>query len=128
VRGTCLVNCTSLADNIKLMRYTYLLSYLLTHEVEPFLRSRQLWNNSRTSQHFMEPESSIPVSQEPSLIPIFSHINPIHTNPSYLSKIPRLGLPSGLFPSGFPINTLYAFLFSPAHEVCLGNLQPSLSC
>jgi hypothetical protein len=25
----------------------------------------------------------------------------------------RLGLPSGLFPSGFPTNNLYAFLFSP---------------
>jgi hypothetical protein len=24
----------------------------------------------------------------------------------------RLGLPSGLFPSGFPTNILYAFLFS----------------
>jgi hypothetical protein len=29
--------------------------------------------------------------------------------PTYL----RLGLPSGLFPSGFPTNILYAFLFSP---------------
>jgi hypothetical protein len=25
----------------------------------------------------------------------------------------RLGLPSGLFPSGFPTNDLYTFLFSP---------------
>jgi hypothetical protein len=25
----------------------------------------------------------------------------------------RLGLPSGLFPSGFPTSILYAFLFSP---------------
>jgi hypothetical protein len=30
-----------------------------------------------------------------------------------LSTYLRLGLPSGLFPSGFPTNTLYAFLFSP---------------
>jgi hypothetical protein len=30
-----------------------------------------------------------------------------------LSTHLHLGLPSGLFPSGFPINILYAFLFSP---------------
>jgi hypothetical protein len=30
-----------------------------------------------------------------------------------LSTHLRLGLPSGLFPSGFPTNNLYAFLFSP---------------
>jgi hypothetical protein len=30
-----------------------------------------------------------------------------------LSTLLRLGLPSGLFPSGFPTNNLYAFLFSP---------------
>jgi hypothetical protein len=30
-----------------------------------------------------------------------------------LSTYLRLGLPSGLFPSGLPINILYAFLFSP---------------
>jgi hypothetical protein len=27
----------------------------------------------------------------------------------------RLGLPSGLFPSGFPTNNLYTFHFSPIH-------------
>jgi hypothetical protein len=32
-----------------------------------------------------------------------------------LSTHLRLGLPSGLFPSGFPTNNLYAFLFSPIH-------------
>jgi hypothetical protein len=44
---------------------------------------------------------------------------------SYLSKIHfhmathlRLGLPSGLFPSGFPTNILYVFLFSPIRARC----------
>jgi hypothetical protein len=30
----------------------------------------------------------------------------------------RLGLPSGLFPSGFPINNQYTFLFSPIRATC----------
>jgi hypothetical protein len=94
-----------------------LLTYLLTHGAEPFLRSCQLWSYSRTSQHFMEPEVSLPCSQKPSTGPILSQIDPIHTIPSYLPKIHfnilRLGLPSGLFPSGSLTNILYAFLFSP---------------
>jgi hypothetical protein len=53
-------------------------SLSLTHGVEAFLRSRQLCSYSRTSQHFMEPDGSLPCSQE---------LNPIHTTPSYLSKI-----------------------------------------
>jgi hypothetical protein len=43
----------------------YLLTYLLTYGAEPFLRSCQLRSHSRTSQHFMEPEGSLPCSQEP---------------------------------------------------------------
>jgi hypothetical protein len=60
------------------------------------------------------------VHKSPPLVPILSQINPVHTTPSRLSKIHfnivhplRLGIPSGLFPSGFPTNILYAFLFSP---------------
>jgi hypothetical protein len=34
----------------------------------------------------------------------------------------RLGLPSGLFPSGFPTNNLYAFLFSPFRATCPSHL------
>jgi hypothetical protein len=30
----------------------------------------------------------------------------------------RLGLPSGLFPSGFPTNNVYTFLFSPLRGKC----------
>jgi hypothetical protein len=69
--------------------------------------------------------------KSPPLVPILSQIDPVHTIPSYLRSIlilftnPRLGLPSGLFPSSFHTNILYAFLFypiratSPAHLILL---------
>jgi hypothetical protein len=44
---------------------TVIYLYLLTHGAEPFLRSRQLCSHSRTYQHFMVPEGSLPCSQEP---------------------------------------------------------------
>jgi hypothetical protein len=34
----------------------------------------------------------------------------------------RLGLPSGLFPYGFPTNNLYRFLFSPIRATCPAHL------
>jgi hypothetical protein len=80
----------------------------------------------------MEPEGSLPRSQEPSTGPytepdrsspyhpiLFLHFNILHS---------RLGLASGLFPSGLPTNILYDFHFSPilatfhVHLIFLGTL------
>jgi hypothetical protein len=98
--------------------------YLLTYEAESFLRSWQLCSHSRTSQHFMEPDGSLLCSQEPSTGP-YPELDPVDTIPPYLSKSIsisptrlRLGPPSGLFPSRFPTNLLYAFLFSPIRATC----------
>jgi hypothetical protein len=62
--------------------------------------------HSIVSQHFMEPEGSIPNSQELST-------NTVHiTHPTspisilILFTYLHLGLPSGLFPYGFPTNNL----------------------
>jgi hypothetical protein len=68
----------------------------------------------------MEPEGSLPCSQESSTGPYPEPDQSSPYTPSFLSKIIlilsiqlRLGLPSGLFPSCFPTNILQTFLFSP---------------
>jgi hypothetical protein len=61
----------------------------------------------------MEPEVSLPRSQEPSTAHYPSHpILYLLRSISVLFTQLRLGLPSGLFVSGFPINNLFAFLLS----------------
>jgi hypothetical protein len=70
------------------------------------------------------------VHKSHSLVPTLSQINPVHTTPSYLSKIHfninppsvRLVLSSGLFPSGFPTRILYAFLLLPMRSTCFTHL------
>jgi hypothetical protein len=94
--------------------WTIFLTYLLTHGAEPFSRSRQLCRHSRISQNFMKRESSIPCSQEHSTGP---YPEPYQSNPYHPTHL-RLGLTSGLFPSGFPTNTLYGFLLSPICAAC----------
>jgi hypothetical protein len=98
----------------------------LTYGAEPFLRSRQLRSHSRTSQYFMEPKGSLPCSQEPATgpypepdwsspyRPILCIVRPILILSTHL----RLGLRSGLFPSGFSANILYAFIFAIIRATC----------
>jgi len=60
------------------------------------------------------------VYKSPPLVSILSQMNSNHHFPSYFLKIYsyssshlHLGLPTGLFPSGFPTKVLYAVLISP---------------
>jgi hypothetical protein len=85
-----------------------------------------LCGHSVDSQHFMEPEGSLRSSQELSTCtyPVPDQSSPQHSLLSLkgpilmLSIHLRLGLPSGLFPSGFPTNNIYTFLFSPIRATC----------
>jgi hypothetical protein len=64
------------------------------------------------------------VHKSPPLASILSHMNLLHIHISYFFKIHfniphlRLGLPSGLFPSGFQIKILYVFLIAFIRATC----------
>ncbi|PNF13898.1 hypothetical protein B7P43_G10657, partial [Cryptotermes secundus] len=99
----------------------------LTHGAEPFWRSRQFCSYSRTSQHFMELEGSLPCSQEPpsSLSKInFNIVHPPATCPvhlilfalgegyklrsSSLCSFLQPPVTSSLFDSNINLNTLFS--------------------
>jgi len=73
----------------------------------------------------MEHEGSLPCSQGTAIGLTLSHLNPVHTvNLTSLRTILILffhlflGFPSGLFPTGFPTEILYAFLIYPMPATC----------
>jgi hypothetical protein len=92
------------------------------HGAEPFLRRRHFCSYLRTSQQFMKPDSSLRCSQEPSTGPYHepnrsSPCHPILRSTFILLSHLSLGLPSGLFSSGFPTNILFV-LPHPCYMSC----------
>jgi hypothetical protein len=93
-------------------------------ELSPFWETANCAATQELLSILWNPKVHYRVHQSPPLAPILSNINPIHTIPSYrrsiliLSTHLRFDLPSRLFPSGFPTNILYAFLFSPICATC----------
>jgi hypothetical protein len=82
-----------------------------------------LCSHSIISRHFMEPEGSLPHSQELPTCPCpepdqFSRYHPILSLQDPRCTHLYLGLPSGLFTSDFRTNNLLTFLFSPTYATC----------
>jgi hypothetical protein len=81
-------------------------TYLLT-ELSPSWEAANCAATQKLPQHFMEPEGSLPCSQAPFTCP---YPEPDRSHPIsprsilILSTNLLLGLPSGVFPSGFPTN------------------------
>jgi hypothetical protein len=107
---------------------TYLLTYLLM-ELSPCWKVANCTAIQELPSILWKPKVHYHVHKSPPLVPILSQINPVHTTPSYLSKIYfnivqplLLCFPSGLLPSGFPTNILYAFLFFPIRPTCPAHL------
>ena len=109
--------------------YTYLLtpwSRVILDKLTGFAANQEipriLWN----------PKVHYRTHKRPPTVPILSQLHPVPTTPSHSLKIHlilsshlRLGLPNGLFPSGFPTKTLCTPLPSsiratyPAHLILL---------
>jgi hypothetical protein len=72
----------------------------------------------------MEPKGLLPIHNSHPLVTFLSQIDPVHPIPFYLSKIhfntvhPSVLVFLVVFTSGFPTNTLYAFLFYPIRATC----------
>jgi hypothetical protein len=116
--------------------YTYqnLTSSLLTYLLTGLSPSWEATNSAATQELpniLRNPKVHHRVHKSPPLVHMLGQIDSVHTIPSHpisprsiliLFTHLRLDLPSGLFPSSFPTNTLYAFLVSPIHATCPAHL------
>jgi hypothetical protein len=82
------------------------------------------------TQHFMQPEGLLPCSREPAT---GRYPEPVQSNNYHLYPTPltstlilstnlHFGVPSGLFLTDFPTNSLYAISFAPIRSTCPAHL------
>ena len=106
-------------------------SYLLTPRSRILLEklTSKLCRYSRNSPHLWNSKVPHHTHKWPPSVPILSQLHPAPTTPSDFLKIHlniiltfTSGLPNGLFPSGFPTNTLCTPLSSPIRATCPAHL------
>jgi len=82
-----------------------------------FWESKRSAVSQENSPHFMEPDGSLPHSQQPATCfyprPNFSY----RRTSLILSSQIHVRIPSGPFPSGLPTKTLYALFLSPTSSL-----------
>jgi hypothetical protein len=119
--------------NCKVREFIYwVIVYLLTYILIGLSPS---WEaaNCATTQEFpnilRNPKDHYRVHRSPPLVPILSQIHPVHTIPSYLSKIlltwPTYllhDLPSGSFVLAFPPISYMLISFVPVNSTCSTHL------
>jgi hypothetical protein len=82
-------------------------------EQSPSWEANRLSDSQEIPRVLWNPKVHYRIHKCPPPVPILSQIDPVHASTSQFLKIlvlsshPRLGLPSGLFLSGFPTNILY---------------------
>jgi hypothetical protein len=92
-------------------------------ELSPSCETASCATTQKHSSILWNPKVHCHVHKSPPLVSILSQIDPVHTTPSNLRYIfilsthLCLGLPSVLFPSGFPTNIPYMH-FSPIRATC----------
>jgi hypothetical protein len=102
----------------------YLLAYLI-HGAEPSWEANRFAVSQEFPRILWNPKVRYRIHKRPPPVSILSQLTPVHTPTSYFLKIHlsmsyhlRLGLRSGLFPSGFPTKTMYTPLPSPIRATC----------